>query len=155
MTPDQSVSLLPGGMKLTWTNPGSQRMARENALRFQLVSDTGMPLLLEPYLGMFGHAIVRRRDGAVYTHLHPAGTISMASQEVFERKEARIKGGAQPRDLRPAPAVHSEGNAESVAFPYEFPEPGPYRIWVQVKNSGRVLTGVFDVVVEAWELAKN
>ena len=35
-----------------------------------------------------------------------------------------------------------------IAFPYEFPKPGRYRIWVQVKTSGKVRTGVFDAEVQ-------
>jgi hypothetical protein len=35
-----------------------------------------------------------------------------------------------------------------LAFPYGFPRPGDYRIFVQVKRSGRVETGVFDAHVE-------
>ena len=80
--------------------------------------------------------VVRRSDAAVFTHLHPVGTISMAAEEMFTRRE------------RPAatPAPVATGN--EVTFPYAFPRPGDYRVWVQVRMSGRVVTGVFDVRVK-------
>jgi hypothetical protein len=43
--------------------------------------------------------------------------------------------------------MHGEPPAV-VSFPYGFPKPGAYRLFVQVKRAGKVETGIFDARVE-------
>ena len=109
-------------------------------------------------MGMAGHLVLTRDDGAVFVHLHPAGTISLAAQEAFELRQPgdtvpgtlakRLEEREQQRN-GPHSAHHATmAPGGLVSFPYSFPRAGSYRIWVQVKREGRVLTGVFDVSVQ-------
>jgi hypothetical protein len=125
---------LGGGMTMTWERDADPvRSGREMSLAFAVRDASGGPVSLEPYMGMGAHAVVLRDDGSVFIHLHPMGTVSMASM-------ALLPDGRATMDH----AAHAGGR---VSFPYAFPRPGPYRIWVQVKANGAVRTGVFDVLV--------
>lgn len=134
---------LANGCTMLWESGGTLTENREATLRFKVWTADGRPMRFEPYMGMFGHAAVRRDDGAVFAHLHPMGTISMASLESFEKRERG--GGVLESELKEG---HLTGTTESVLFPYEFPQGGSYRIWVQVKSEGKVYTGVFDAEVQ-------
>ena len=124
------------------------RAGRDATLRFRVRAPDGAPATLEPYLGMAAHAVIARTDGSVFVHLHPAGTVSMAAQEVFALRD---RGDTtQTGHLRlPADSAmqHAMPIASEFSFPYVFPRAGTYRVWVQVRRAGRVLTGVFDVIV--------
>jgi hypothetical protein len=142
---------LQDGYRMTWRNPEAAGRPGEARLEFTVVDAQGRPANLSPYMGMMGHAAVRRDDGAVFAHLHPAGSISMASQMVFERG----KPGTPPASGGMAGMDHSmHGGHDTpvvseVTFPYAFPRRGAYRIWVQVKPGDKVMTGVFDTRVTA------
>ncbi|MGH7673365.1 MAG: hypothetical protein ACREMC_10755 [Gemmatimonadales bacterium] len=102
----------------------------------------------------------------VFVHLHPLGTISWAAQQTFllrgpedtaresvARKVAALqRSGEQGAGSPSAGLDHGSHRADlpapgSLSFPYAFPQPGRYRIWVQVKRNGRILTGVFAAAV--------
>lgn len=155
---DAKSSRLDGGFEMAWKTPGSLIVNRDVTLEFDVRDRTGVIQRLQPYMGMLGHSAIRRDDGAVFVHLHPVGSISMASQRGFELRE---QGESAPTDSRKSvgqrpvvnPAEHqayvgqTATSSESVRFPFAFPQAGRYRIWVQVKVAGRVLTGVFDTTV--------
>jgi hypothetical protein len=145
------LSRLEDGGTMLW-HQEPLAVDREATLRFEVRAPDGRPALLEPYMGMRSHAVITRDDGKVFVHLHPMGSISMAAQEAFTRREREegTAGTAGTVGMEMAGMDHGlVGGSENgtVSFPYAFPQPGRYRIWVQVKSGGRVLTGVFDTVV--------
>jgi hypothetical protein len=116
----------------------------------------GTATAFEPVLWMAVHLMFTRDDGAVFVHLHPSDTASFASQEAFLMRQpgdtTRGALGARLTSLeRMAP--HAMRHllprtlSGAVSFPYAFPKPGRYRLWVQVRRNGRILTGVFDADV--------
>ena len=65
-----------------------------------------------------------------------------------ECAEVGVEVGAVKRDRLPDPhAGHVMPMDSAVAIPYAFPKAGAYRLFVQVKRAGQVMTGAFDVDV--------
>jgi hypothetical protein len=134
-TGDSTRSVLADGTVLTWhRNPSPLVAGKEAGLRFAAAPPAGDTASLEPFLGMAGHVVVVRDDGKVFIHLHPLGTISLAAQARLTHSVP----GAMAHAMNPA-----LDPADSLYFPYAFPQPGKYTVWVQVKRRGQVLTGSF------------
>lgn len=128
-----SVSMLSDGYRMMWERDASPLKANEPLwFRFRLIDKDGRPATgMENYMGMAGHAVFLSDDGNVFAHVHPAGSVSMAA--------AMMAAGAQ-HDMN---MMEQQKTGAEVSFPYGFPQPGDYRIFVQVKRAGHVETGFF------------
>ena len=144
---------LDSGATMEWQATDPIIAGAPAALRFAVRNADGSQARLEPYMGMPAHAVVAKDDGSVFVHLHPMGTISMASQMAFAMREPgdTIRGrlGQRLSAAEMSTMQHAPVTVGSVSFPYAFPTAGIYRIWVQVKLKGKVSTAAFDARVGA------
>ena len=144
---------LPDGYAMVWDRPAELTAETAYALKFRLLNAAGKPAAnVEPYLGMAGHAAFVKTDGTAFAHTHPEGSAAMPAM--------MLANGAAP-DVGMGPMVMGGTDSNSmpdmsgaaapiapvVEFPYGFPSAGRYRVFIQMKHSGVVETGVFDVDV--------
>lgn len=136
----ESAAALPdGGQMVSERDRSAPSVGKLSFFRFRVEDDHGNVVTdLEPYMGMAGHAVFVRSDRAVFAHVHPVGSIPMAALDIAQKD-----AGVQPRRMH----QHGASVPAEVSFPYGFPQPGDYRIFVQVKRAGKVETGVFDTHV--------
>lgn len=149
--PDDAAAVLPaaanaqapafafsdGSGRLQWLDARAARAGQTVVLELEADGADGRPLPgVEPYMGMAGHAMIVARDGSVFAHVHPTGSVPMAAM-------ALVDG--------PAAVDHSRHHGmvfpPRIRFPCVFPRPGAYRVFVQVKIGGKVETAVWDVDV--------
>ena len=125
-----------GGGRIVWIRDEGPMIAKKlNLFTFRVEDASGQPAQdLELYMGMPGHAVFFRRDRSIFAHVHPSGSAPMAAMNIAMPSANPHAGHEPPRS--------------TVSFPYGFPEPGAYRIFVQVKRAGRIITGVFDADVQ-------
>jgi hypothetical protein len=155
LAPAETVAQLSGGYRMVWErddlsskdpaskDPASKDLSSKGRpykanqpywFRFRVEDKDGKPAAdLEPYMGMAAHAAFLSTDGNVFAHVHPAGSVSMAAVNLAEGNSA--KAGMENMN-------HAAPSAE-VSFPYGFPKPGDYRIFVQIKRAGKIETGEF------------
>ena len=161
---------LADGARLIWHRPAAFVTREDAPLRFSVIAADGTPVRLLPYMGMAGHLLVTRTDGTVFMHLHPMGSISTTSQQLLEAVErgdtvTGSPGGAMVRGSRrgplrsvPRPILRPDTGtmpmtaipaaAGELSFPFAFPEPGVYRIWVQVRREHGIETASFETNVQ-------
>lgn len=127
-------SLPANGYEMIWLHDATKPIVatQVNLFSFEIRGPNGEPAAdLEPYMGMGGHAEFIKEDGSVFAHVHPTGSVPMASIAV-----------ASPEAMM---AMHEAHPGPVVSFPYGLPSPGKYRVFVQMKRAGRVETGAFEI----------
>jgi len=137
---ENSVSQLDARYRMIWDRTAAPLHARQPYLfQFRIEDAKGTPAQdMGLYMGMLGHAAFVRSDLSVFAHVHPSGSVPMAALAL-----------TQPDNPHAAHAIDAAGALPStVSFPYGFPKPGAYRIFVQVKRGGQIETGIFDATVE-------
>jgi len=155
-TADSKISPLPDGGRMVWQLPDGPLKANSAFhFKFLLEDKDGKPAQdLEPYMGMACHAEFVRSDLTVFAHVHPAGSVSMAALELAESELTQGTPAAVKSAQRTAAPMAMSMPMPSttippeVSVPYGFPQPGDYRIFVQIKRSGRVETASFDARVQ-------
>jgi len=144
---------LSNGARMIWEREAMPLVSdRLLWFKFRVEDTSGQPVTsLEPYMGMAGHAEFIRSDFSVFAHVHPDGSIPMAAYTLAEATlGADSSSDKAPAEDMPGMAMMKSSGTpmpSEVSFPYGFPKPGLYRIFVQVKRAGKIETGVFDAKV--------
>lgn len=168
---------LQDGSSIVWEEKPNQKLMAGKVynLKFSVLAPDGKPAELQTYLGMMGHAAVIKDDASVYIHLHPNGTYSSTAVQVLQKridetsnKRPNLNNAKKFRDSVDNVLAQLQSMTEAerdkllmgdmkhevnghhggqVTFPYVFPQAGHYRVWLQVKREGKILTGVFDANV--------
>jgi hypothetical protein len=128
-----------GGYHVVWENNSEPiHSRRPQEFRFRLIDAKGQePQDIELYMGMLGHAAFIKDDGTVFAHVHPSGSVAAAAL-----------GLAMPQNEHAMHMMTRTALPAQVSFPYGLPKPGRYRIVVQMKHGGEIVTGLFNANVE-------
>ena len=113
------------------TSPAKVKTGAASPLKFHV------KVPIEPYMGMAGHVEIVKTDGSVFAHIHPSGTVAMPALEL---------AGSMPMAMD-MPGMEMPPPPQDISFPYGFPSPGDYRVFIQVKIAGVITTAAFDVHV--------
>ena len=119
-------------------------------------SDGNVYIHLHP-VGTFSMAaeknLVKRIDDPQGLYKSPDRKMFYDSVDNSIKYLSTLTDSARNRVLMPEMSASGAGmqgmeHTNTVEFPYSFPTAGKYRIWVQIKRNGQILTGAFDKVVE-------
>jgi hypothetical protein len=139
----ERTAVLPDGTRIIWERDADVYPVKKPfPFRFRVETAEGKPAPdMELYMGMLGHAAFIKQDRTVFAHVHPTGSVPMAALAIAAGAANDPHAG---HHMPPPPSALPN----EVSFPYGFPQPGNYRIIVQIKRAGTVRTAMFDTRVQ-------
>jgi hypothetical protein len=148
---DATTDVLEDGTRVIWQRDGLPQASRATVLRFAAEDRDGKPANdLQPYMGMAAHAEIIKDDLSVFAHIHPSGTVPMASLMMVSNSSS-MPGMTMPMNMPPGMKMSGmpvEHIAPELAIPYGFPSPGRYRIFLQFARAGHIETASFTTDVK-------
>jgi hypothetical protein len=140
---------LADGYTMVWKDSANLVPRTPEDFQFELLDPNGKPPAdMVLYMGMLGHSAFVKTDGSVFAHIHPTGTVAMAAFMMANPQSAAPGHGSGSGTSMPGMDMTGGSLPNTVGFPYGFPSPGQYRIFVQMKHGETIETGVFDADVK-------
>ncbi|MDQ6814173.1 MAG: hypothetical protein M3040_10575 [Bacteroidota bacterium] len=129
-----------GGHAAIVRNDGNVYVHLHPVGTFSMAAETNLVKRMADPQGLYHYPEPKKFSDSVNNYLKYLSGLSEKDRNELLMKQMMMsdsKGQRQAMD-----------HDNMVSFPYTFPSPGKYRMWVQVKRNGQILTGAFDKVVE-------
>jgi hypothetical protein len=147
------TAVLGDGSRLIWRRPVAVGTDTGVALHFMLLGPDGRPAVPEPYMGMPAHAVLSSDSGRTFAHLHSVSALSPAAQQRMlvrmDRADTtspfRPSSGASRSSAMSGHSMMMPMGSPELVFQLVFPDVKRYRLWIQLKRGGKVLSGAFDI----------
>jgi len=153
---DSTTDLLADGTRVKWKRGGEPRANSPTIFQFSVQDPDGKPAShLGLYMGMLAHAEIVKDDLSVFAHVHPSGSVPMASLMMVNANGAPGLS-AQPTEMpmkdmptnMPGMDMSAAQVSPEFSIPYGFPKPGRYRIFLQFKRGEQIETASFTADVK-------
>ena len=125
-----TVSWIDGIRFELLTVPKVLKTGRDYRLQLGMTDAEGNAINLETVMGAMGHMVAFDSVGMGFAHMHPVGSVASV-------RKAGLTGG-----------VRSDYGDPDLAFMFNVPNPGWYRLFAQIQVKGKAVFGRFDLRVE-------